>query len=164
MEVMGVFSSWVTALMKPSCCSLRRISRTRKIVFRIIPAMIAAKKITPKNSSTPSRQFRMVQPTVRAMARATREQPSTTKKAIVFLRLAICTVSNQDCTAKKRARATHGRRGNGLKERQANQKLTRNRSAKGGDNLRAHNPPGLQAHYPVFRVSRAPASSRYNPG
>ena len=35
------------------------------------------------------------------MARATREQPSTTKKAMVFLRLAICTVSNGDCTAKK---------------------------------------------------------------
>src|SRR5580698_3647514 len=81
MEVMGVFSSWVTALMKPSCCSLRRISRTRKMVLRIIPAMIAAKKITPKNSSTPWRQFRMVQPTVRAMARATRAQPSTTKKS-----------------------------------------------------------------------------------
>ena len=101
-EVMGVFSSWVTALMKPSCCSLRRISRTRKMVFRIIPAMMAAKNITPKNSNTPSRQLRMVQPTVSAMARATREQPSTTKKAIVFLRLAICTVSNGDCTAKTR--------------------------------------------------------------
>ncbi len=75
------------------------------MVLRIIPAMIAAKKITPKNSRTPSRQLRMVQPTVRAMARATREQPSTTKKAIVFLRLAICTVSNGDCTAKLRGRA-----------------------------------------------------------
>src|ERR1700733_14427047 len=77
---MGGFSSGVTALMKPSCCSLRRISRTRKMVFRIIPAMMAAKNITPKNSNTPSRQLRMVQPTVSAMARATREQPSTTKK------------------------------------------------------------------------------------
>ena len=37
----------------------------------------------------------MIQPTLSAMARATREQPSTTKKAIVFLRLVICTVSNR---------------------------------------------------------------------
>ena len=43
--------------MKLSCCSLRRNSRTRKIVFTTIPAMISAKKTMPKNSSTPSRQF-----------------------------------------------------------------------------------------------------------
>ena len=64
MEAMGVFSSCVTALIKLSCCSLSRISRTRKLVFRISPAMMATKKITPKKNSTPSRQLRMIQPTL----------------------------------------------------------------------------------------------------
>ena len=44
MEAIGVFNSWVTALMKLSCCSLRRISRTRKPVLRISPRMIAKKE------------------------------------------------------------------------------------------------------------------------
>jgi hypothetical protein len=43
----------------------------------------------PKNSFTPSRQLRMIQPTWSATASATREQPRTTKKAIAFLRLVI---------------------------------------------------------------------------
>ena len=33
MDATGVFNSWVTALMKASCCSFRRISRTRKMVL-----------------------------------------------------------------------------------------------------------------------------------
>ena len=33
MEATGVFSSCVTELINVSCCSLRRISRNRKIVF-----------------------------------------------------------------------------------------------------------------------------------
>src|ERR1700680_1175415 len=44
MDAIGVFNSWVTALMKLSCFSLRRISRTRKIVLRTRPATMAPKK------------------------------------------------------------------------------------------------------------------------
>src|SRR5205807_9822721 len=76
--------------MKLSCCSLRRISRTRKLVLTIKPAISTANKITPKNSMTPSRQFRMIQPTLSATASATRPTPSTMKKAIVLRRLEIC--------------------------------------------------------------------------
>src|SRR3984957_19385983 len=74
------------------------------MVFKIIPAMIAAKKITPKKSFTPSRQLRMIQPTFRATARATSEQPNTTKKAIVPRRLVIFATARPigDCTAKPR--------------------------------------------------------------
>src|SRR6201993_318473 len=90
MEAMGVFSSCVTALMKLSCCSLRRISRTRKLVLTINPAISTANRITPKNSMTPSRQFRMIQPTLSATASATRPTPRTMKKAIVLRRLEIC--------------------------------------------------------------------------
>src|SRR5579862_6554613 len=72
--------------MKLSCCSLRRISRTRKLVFTIKPAISTAKKITPRNSMTPSRQFRMIQPTLSATASPTRHTPSVTKKAIVLRR------------------------------------------------------------------------------
>src|SRR6266481_3012962 len=86
MDAMGVFSSWVTALIKLSCCSLRRISRTRKLVFTIIPAISTAKKITPRNNMTPSRQLRMIQPTLSATASATRHTPSTIKNAIVLRR------------------------------------------------------------------------------
>src|SRR4029077_17914751 len=89
MEAMGVFSSWVTALMKLSCCSLRRISRIRKLVFTIIPAISRAKKITPRKSRTPSRQFRMIQPTFSPTASSTRQTPRTTKKAIALRRLLI---------------------------------------------------------------------------
>src|SRR5580704_19188237 len=87
MEVMGVFSSCVTALMKLPCCSFRRISRTRKVVFKIIPRIIVANTITPRNNMTLWRQFKMIQPTSSATARATRDIPSTRKNAIVFRRL-----------------------------------------------------------------------------
>ena len=53
MEATGVFSSCVTALMKASCCSLRRISRTRKMVFSTTPPMIIASSRIPKNSRMP---------------------------------------------------------------------------------------------------------------
>ena len=42
-DATGVFSSWVTALMNASCCSLRRISRTRKIVLSTTPVMMSGK-------------------------------------------------------------------------------------------------------------------------
>ena len=50
MEATGVFSSCVTALMKASCCSLRRISRTRKMVFSTTPLTISASSSTPKKT------------------------------------------------------------------------------------------------------------------
>src|ERR1700730_4850915 len=89
MEAMGVFSSWVTALMKLSCCSLRRISRIRKLVFTIIPAISRAKKTTPRKSRTPSRQLRMIQPTFSPTASSTKQTPKTTKKAVARRRLLI---------------------------------------------------------------------------
>ena len=42
----------------------------------------------------------MIQLTLSVMARATRQQPSTTKKAIFFLRPVSCMVSYGDCTAR----------------------------------------------------------------
>ncbi len=62
MEATGVFSSWVTALMKASCCSLRRISRTRKMVFSTTPQMIISTSRTPSTSRMPVRQFSRTQP------------------------------------------------------------------------------------------------------
>ena len=79
MEASGVFSSWVTALIKLSCCSLRRISRTRKLVFRINPAVMAPKKITPRNTLMPSRQLRMIHPEPTATATAARHTPRERK-------------------------------------------------------------------------------------
>src|SRR5258708_3291547 len=91
--------------MKLSCCSLRRISRTRKIVFTIIPAIISAKKIKPKKSRTPSRQLRMIQPTLSATASATRPMPRQRKKTIVPRRLVMRMASQVDSTAFRAASA-----------------------------------------------------------
>ena len=85
--------------MKLSCCSLRRSSRTRKIVFTTIPAMITAKNTIPKNSNTPSRQFRMIQPTFNATASATSPIPRQRKKTIVPRRLEIRMETQPDFTA-----------------------------------------------------------------
>src|SRR6185312_5775621 len=82
MEASGVLSSCVTALMKASCCSLRRISRIRKVVFRTRPTIISTKKTMPKTSIATSRQLRMIQPTLSAVASATRQAPRVMKKAI----------------------------------------------------------------------------------
>src|SRR3984957_13204147 len=87
MEVIGVLNSWVTGLMKLPCCSFSRISRTRNVVFRIMPRIIVAKTITPRNNITLCRQFRMIQPTSSATASATRDIPSTRKNAMVLRRL-----------------------------------------------------------------------------
>ena len=62
-EVIGVFSSWVTALMKASCCSLRRISRTRKNVLSTTPLIRTVSSSTPRKSRIPLRQLRKNQPT-----------------------------------------------------------------------------------------------------
>src|SRR5215469_6100285 len=87
MDVIGVFSSWVTALRKLSCCSFRRTSRTRKIVFRMTPAMMKPKKMTPRMSGTISRQFRMIQLVLSTVAAAAMHTPSVTKNAILVVRL-----------------------------------------------------------------------------
>src|ERR1039457_6973146 len=77
--------------MKLSWCSFRRISRTRKVVFRINPVMIARNTITPKKKRMPSRQLRNIQLMLSAMARTTRQMPSTMKNAI-FMVLGSCLV------------------------------------------------------------------------
>src|SRR5205809_2005716 len=87
MEAIGVFSSCVTALIKLSCCSLRRISRTKKLVLTISPAISTAKRMTPKNSITSWRQLRIIQLTFSAIASITRHTPSTTKNTMALLRL-----------------------------------------------------------------------------
>ncbi len=58
-------------------------------MFKIMPRIIVAKTITPRNNMTLWRQLRMIQPTSSATASATRDMPSTRKNAIVFRRLAI---------------------------------------------------------------------------
>src|ERR1700757_518582 len=105
--------------MKLSCCSLRRISRTRKLVLTIKPAISTANRITPRNSMTPSRQFRMIQPTLSATASATRPTPSTMKKAIVFRRLEICMTTRP--LGMIVSRAAHG--ATGVLARQHNSKV-----------------------------------------
>src|SRR5438105_9831123 len=82
MEAIGVFSSWETALMKASCCALRRISRTRKMVLRMRPAMMALKKMTPSTSRATLRQLSSTQLTLSATASPTRHAPSVMKKAM----------------------------------------------------------------------------------
>ena len=79
MDAIGVFSSCVTALMNESCCSLRRISRTRKIVLMTPRAMITRKKIDPNTISIPSRQLSTSQLTFSVTAAATRQAPRTVK-------------------------------------------------------------------------------------
>src|SRR5438876_7017523 len=88
-EAIGVFSSCVTALIKLSCCSLRRISRTKKLVLTISPAISTAKRMTPKNSITSWSQLRMIQLTFSAIASITRHTPSTTKNTMALLRLVV---------------------------------------------------------------------------
>src|SRR5215468_1871453 len=66
--------------MNESCCSLRRISRTRKIVFTTTPAMMTRKKIDPKTMRTLSRQLMSSQPTFSVTAAATRQIPRMVKK------------------------------------------------------------------------------------
>jgi hypothetical protein len=66
--------------MNESCCSLRLISRTRKMVFSTIPAMMTRKKMRPRSASTPRFQLITSQPTFSATAMATRQIPRTVKK------------------------------------------------------------------------------------
>src|SRR5271167_4175579 len=87
MEVMGVFSSCVTAFKKLFCCSLRRISRTRKMVLRMSPAMMKPKKMTPRTNGTSWRQLRMIQLMLSTIAAAASDTPSVTKNAMAVLRL-----------------------------------------------------------------------------
>src|ERR1700722_12879606 len=97
--------------MKLSCCSLRRISRNKNVVFTIMPAMIKEKKMIPNPSSTPARQLRMIHPTLRATASATRPMPRQRKKTIVPRRL-VMRMAQADFTAYREASLKHrGRRG-----------------------------------------------------
>ena len=58
-------------------------------MFTMTPAINKAKKITPRKSSTPSRQLRIIQPTFSPTASSTRQMPKTTKNAIALRRLVI---------------------------------------------------------------------------
>src|SRR5437764_1896889 len=82
MEAIGVFSSCETALMKASCCSLRRISRTRKIVLSMSPAMMKPKKMMPSTSRATLRQLSRTQLTFSVRASPTRHAPSVMKNAM----------------------------------------------------------------------------------
>src|SRR5579872_1586858 len=86
MAATGVFNSCVTALMKASCCSLRRISRTKKMVFTTTPPMIRAIRSMPRKSRMPLRQLSNTQPTYSRMTTDIRQAPSAMKKAIDFRR------------------------------------------------------------------------------
>src|SRR5580704_4948679 len=87
MEVIGVFSSWVMALSKLSCCSLRRTSRTRKMVFKMMPAMMKPKKMTPRMRGTISRKLRMIQLVLSTVAATAIHTPRVTNSAIFDVRL-----------------------------------------------------------------------------
>src|SRR5256714_9117039 len=82
MEAIGVFNSCETALMKASCCSLRRISRTRKIVLSMSPAMMKPKKMMPSTSRATLRQLSRTQLTFSVKASPTRHAPSVMKNAM----------------------------------------------------------------------------------
>ena len=64
-------------------------SRTRKIVLRMIPVMIAPKKMIPRKTLMPSRQLRMIQPPPTATARAASTTPKVRKNAMARRRLAM---------------------------------------------------------------------------
>src|SRR5947209_15729874 len=68
--------------MKASCCSLRRISRTRKMVLRMSPAMMTPKKMTPSTSRATLRQLSRTQLTLSVRASPTRHAPSVMKNAM----------------------------------------------------------------------------------
>src|SRR5215471_7900190 len=95
---MGVLSSWVTAFRKLSCCSLRRISRTRKIVLRTRPAIITPKKMMPSTMGTTFRQLSTIQLTFSANASPTRQTPRVMKNAIVLARLVIRMRTRRNCS------------------------------------------------------------------
>src|SRR3979490_1878242 len=86
-DATGVFSSWVTLWMNASCCSFRRISRTRKIVLSTTPVMMSGKMRTPRISIPASRQLTMTQLMLRKRTAAVRQTPRTIKKAMDRRRL-----------------------------------------------------------------------------
>src|SRR5262249_48668164 len=96
---------------KLSCWSLRRISRTRKIVFNTRPAMMAPKKMIPNTSNPTRRQFNRIQLTFRATAAPTRHEPMVMKNAIVLARLVI-RISSREIVVEKGGGAStmHSRR------------------------------------------------------
>ena len=82
----GVFSSWVTAWMKASCCSLLRISRIRNAVFSTSPPTSTTKLITPSSTRSPARQLTTMKPTLRAAATAISPLPSSATSTTERLR------------------------------------------------------------------------------
>ena len=70
----------MTALMKASCFSLRRISRTRNTVLRTSPATKISPANTPRTTSTPLRQLATSQPILSATANAIKHVPRAIEK------------------------------------------------------------------------------------
>ena len=83
----GVFSSWVTAWMKASCCSPRRISRIRNSVFSTRPPTRTTEVITPSSTSSPARQLTTMKLTLRKTATAIRPLPNSAARTMDRLRL-----------------------------------------------------------------------------
>src|SRR5579864_7378504 len=93
MEATGVFSSCVTALMKASCCSLRLISRTRKVVLSTTPLMMVRASIVARNRRIPVRQLSRTQPMYSRMMTEIRPTPRAMKKAMDLRRPATTILS-----------------------------------------------------------------------
>src|ERR1700693_4613550 len=93
MEATGVFSSCVTALMKASCCSFRRISRTRNVVFSTTPLMMVKAKIVARKSRIPVRQLSKTHPMYRRIMTEIRPMPSAMKNAMDLRRPATTILS-----------------------------------------------------------------------
>ena len=81
----GVFSSWVTALMKASCCSLRRISRTRKMVFSTTPPMMISQQQNAEEQQNAGAPVEQHPADVERRMTEIRPTPSAMKNAIDFL-------------------------------------------------------------------------------
>src|SRR5271165_48964 len=114
MEVIGVFNSCVTAFRKLSCRSLRRTSRTRKMVLRTTPAMSSAKKGMPMTRGTRRRQLRMIQPTLSVTATPTRHAPSTMNSTTFRLRPLILMGATDTARKKNRPLGKVYRAGDGI--------------------------------------------------
>ena len=85
----GRFEFMGDGIEKTIVALVRFTSLTRNMVFSTSPAISSRKKGMPITSRMTLRQLMMIQPTLRVMARATRQAPRVMKKAIAFLCLVI---------------------------------------------------------------------------
>jgi hypothetical protein len=68
--------------MNASCCSFRRISRTRKMELRTTPVMTSGNTSRPTTSRPTFCQLKMIQPTLSASATLARHTPRTMNATI----------------------------------------------------------------------------------